>query len=61
MALKQISNSKKDSDTKRCPKCGEEAIIIDGRFVRWLNCPSCKYKKLLQKEDTLNDVKVKEV
>lgn len=60
MALKQIAN-KKQSDMQRCPRCGEEAIIIDGRFVRWLNCPNCKFKKLLQKEDTSMDVKVKEV
>jgi ssDNA-binding Zn-finger/Zn-ribbon topoisomerase 1 len=61
MALKQIASSKKDSDTKKCPKCGGDAIIIDGRIVRWLNCPSCKFKKLIQKDDTTNDVKVREV
>jgi hypothetical protein len=61
MALKQISSSNKESDTERCPRCGEQAIIIDARFVRWLNCPSCKFKKLIEKRDTTTDVKVKEV
>jgi len=60
MALKQIEN-KKQSDTTRCPRCGGEAIIIDGRFVRWLNCPKCKFKKLLEKEDTTTNVKVRDV
>jgi ssDNA-binding Zn-finger/Zn-ribbon topoisomerase 1 len=57
MALKQIE-PKKQSDMKRCPRCGGEAIIIDGRFVRWLNCPNCKFKKLLEKEDETTNVKV---
>jgi ssDNA-binding Zn-finger/Zn-ribbon topoisomerase 1 len=60
MALKQIKSSK-ESDMKRCPRCGEDAIIIDGRFVRWLNCPHCKFKKLLEKEDTTTDVKVRDL
>jgi ssDNA-binding Zn-finger/Zn-ribbon topoisomerase 1 len=59
MALKQIE--KKESDMKKCPRCGQDAIIIDGRFVRWLNCPSCKFKKLIEKEDTTTNVNVKEV
>ena len=59
MALKQID--KKSSDTKKCPRCGGEAIIIDGRFVRWLNCPSCKFKKLIAKEDQTTNVKISEV
>jgi ssDNA-binding Zn-finger/Zn-ribbon topoisomerase 1 len=61
MALKQIKSSKKETDMKRCPKCGEEAIIIDGRFVRWLNCPNCKFKKLLEKEDETTNIKVKDL
>jgi ssDNA-binding Zn-finger/Zn-ribbon topoisomerase 1 len=60
MALKQIEN-KKQSDTTRCPRCGEEAILIDGRIVRWLNCPNCKFKKLLEKEDTTTNVKVRDL
>lgn len=57
MALKQISPPP-ESDRKRCPRCGGEAIIIDGRFVRWLNCPNCKFKKLLEKEDEVTKVKI---
>jgi len=57
MALKQISPPP-ESDRTRCPRCGEEAIIIDGRFVRWLTCPKCKFKKLLEKEDETTKVKV---
>ena len=50
MATKQIV-PKGDEEKITCPKCGEKALIIEGRFIRWLTCPSCKYKKLLQKED----------
>ncbi len=55
MAMKQIDSSEK-SDTVSCPRCGEEAIIIDGRFVKWLTCPKCKFKKLMAKKD--NDIRV---
>ncbi len=49
MAIKQISS---EGDKKiRCPRCGEEALIIEGRFVRWLTCPKCKFKKLMRKEE----------
>jgi predicted RNA-binding Zn-ribbon protein involved in translation (DUF1610 family) len=50
MALKQIEPKGK-SDMVPCPRCGEEAIVIDGRFVKWLTCPKCKFKKLMEKED----------
>jgi hypothetical protein len=50
MALKQLEPPK-ESDRVKCPRCGEEAIIIDGRFVRWLTCPKCKFKKLMEKKD----------
>ena len=50
MALRQISPPEK-SDRVPCPRCGEEAIIIDGKTVRWLTCPKCKFKKLMEKED----------
>ena len=50
MAIKQLEPPKKD-DRVFCPRCGEEAIIIDGRFVKWLTCPKCKFKKLMEKED----------
>jgi len=57
MALKQISPPT-EGDRTRCPRCGEEAIFIDGRFVRWLTCPKCKFKKLLEKKDETTQVKV---
>lgn len=50
MAIKQLEPSKKD-DRVFCPRCGEEAIIIDGKIVKWLTCPKCKFKKLMEKED----------
>ncbi|NIM47013.1 MAG: hypothetical protein GTN40_02530 [Candidatus Aenigmarchaeota archaeon] len=50
MALKQIEPPK-ESDRVPCPRCGEDAIIIDGRFVTWLTCPKCKFKKLMEKKD----------
>jgi ribosomal protein S27AE len=50
MALKQLGPSDKN-DRTFCPRCGEEAIIIDGRTVKWLTCPKCKFKKLMEKED----------
>ena len=57
MALKQITPPKEE-DKLVCPRCGEEALIIDGRFIRWLTCPSCKFKKLIKKEDEKTKVKV---
>ena len=50
MALKQLEPPE-ESDRVKCPRCGEEAIIIDGRFVIWLTCPKCKFKKLMEKKD----------
>jgi hypothetical protein len=50
MALKQVEPARK-SDTVNCPRCGAEAIIIDGMTVQWLNCPKCKFKKLMEKQD----------
>jgi ssDNA-binding Zn-finger/Zn-ribbon topoisomerase 1 len=58
MALKQLESK---SDMQRCPRCGRDAVVIDGRFVRWLNCPGCKFKKLLEKEDTTTNVRVRDV
>jgi Zn finger protein HypA/HybF involved in hydrogenase expression len=49
MAIKQISSV--EDDKMRCPRCGEEALVIEGKFVRWLTCPKCKFKKLMRKED----------
>ena len=50
MAVKQLGPPK-ESDRTNCPRCGGEAIIIDGRTVQWLTCPNCKFKKLMEKED----------
>ncbi len=33
-----------------CPKCGKDLVIIEGMFVKWLNCPNCKFKKLVKNE-----------
>ena len=50
MAIKQISPPPEEGRPK-CPRCGEEALFIEGRFVRWLTCPKCKFKKLMEKEE----------
>jgi DNA-directed RNA polymerase subunit RPC12/RpoP len=57
MAVKQMT-PKGDEDKVTCPKCGEKALIIDGRFIKWLTCPSCKYKKLIKKEDEAKKVRI---
>jgi len=51
MALKQINPP--SNDIKRCPRCGGEAVIIDGRIIKWFNCTKCKFKKVMEnkKED----------
>jgi len=60
MALKQIN----PEPTKKnpCPRCGQEALIIEGKFVRWLTCinPKCRFKKLMEKEDNIKVVSLKE-
>lgn len=48
MALKQIQN--KSDDIVRCPRCGGEAVIIDGRIIKWLTCTKCKFKKVLEQK-----------
>ncbi len=59
MALKQITSKEdKSEDRVPCPRCGEKALIIEGRFIRWLTCPSCKFKKLIEKEDENTKVKI---
>ena len=50
MAVKQIDPVRK-RDAMNCPRCGSQAIIIDGQTVQWLNCPKCKFKKLMEKHD----------
>lgn len=57
MAVKQMAQ-KGDEDKVTCPKCGEKALIIDGRFIKWLTCPNCKYKKLLEKQDEAKKVRI---
>ena len=48
MAIRQIDQ--KSKDRTNCPRCGSEAIFIDARTVRWLTCPKCKFKKLMERE-----------
>ncbi len=48
MALKQIEN--KSKDIEKCPRCGEDAVIIDGRIIKWLTCTKCKFKKVLEQK-----------
>ena len=57
MAVKQMKGKGEDEKIN-CPKCGQEALIIDGRFIKWLTCPSCKYKKLIQKEEETQKVRI---
>lgn len=51
MALKQIEPEKQSKDRIRCPQCGEQALIIDSKLVRWITCPKCKFKKLVRQKD----------
>ena len=57
MAIKQMEDS--NTDRVFCPRCGQEAVIIDGKTVKWLNCinQKCKFKKLMEKRD--DTIKVK--
>ena len=48
MALKQIERTSKD--IMSCPRCGGEAVIIDGKIVKWLTCTKCKFKKVLEQK-----------
>lgn len=49
MAVKQMKEESKDRTN--CPRCGAEAVFIDAKIVKWLTCPSCKFKKLMKKEE----------
>ena len=51
MATTHLSRPKK-SAKPLCPKCGQDLLIIDGSFVRWLTCPHCKYKTLEEKKQS---------
>lgn len=57
MAVKQLDN-REDENVISCPKCGERALLINARFIRWLTCPSCKFRKLIEKEDENTKVKI---
>ena len=51
MATTHMRTPKKAQAKPVCPKCGQDLLIIDGSFVRWLTCPHCKYRNLEQKND----------
>lgn len=50
MAWKSVVE--KEEHARICPKCRQNLITIDGKFIKWLTCinPACKFKKLLEKE-----------
>ena len=54
VALKQMREKSKDRTT--CPRCGAEALLIQATTVKWLTCPYCKFKKLMEAEK--EDIKV---
>ena len=54
MAIKQIEP--RSDDRMNCPRCGGEAIIIEGKIIKWLTCTKCKFKKVL--EQNKQDIKL---
>ena len=48
MATTQIKVQAAKEEYSRCPRCNDKVLIINGTFIRWLTCPKCKYKKLLE-------------
>ncbi len=50
MALKQLDKNQ-SKDIMKCPRCGGEAVVIDGRIIKWLTCTKCKFKKVLEKKE----------
>ena len=50
MALKQVED-KSSKDRTTCPRCGSEAWFIEGKTIKWLICPRCKFKKLMEQEE----------
>jgi len=60
MALKQISPA--PSKKNQCPRCGQEALIIEGKTVKWFTCinPKCRFKKLMENEENIKVVPLKE-
>ncbi|MFZ3077477.1 MAG: hypothetical protein WA139_03420 [Candidatus Aenigmatarchaeota archaeon] len=45
MALKNVSEG------EPCPRCGKDLVVIESSLVKWLNCPSCRFKKLVPIKD----------
>lgn len=49
MAMKQVGNKE---DTKICPRCGAaELLYIEGSLTKWVTCPKCRFKKLMEKDE----------
>ena len=48
MATTQIKVQTAKDEPTRCPRCNDKILIINGTFIRWMTCPKCKYKKLLE-------------
>lgn len=53
MAVKQVQKSE-----SICPKCNKELLIKEGKIIKWLSCPDCKFKKLTGKSEKERGVKV---
>jgi len=49
MALRDINDRTRGEPT--CPRCGQRMLVIDGNFIKWLTCTSCKYRKLEEKPE----------
>ena len=48
MALKNLP--KRIDDMNKCPRCGGDAVIIDGKIIKWFTCTNCKFKKVLEQK-----------
>jgi len=53
--LKDADQTNLNSQNK-CPRCSNKLLTIDGSFIKWLTCPKCKYKKLVEKKS--NGIKI---
>jgi len=42
---------KNESCGEPCPRCGKDLVVIESKLVKWLNCPSCKFKKVVPIKD----------
>ncbi len=38
---------KNTGEGEPCPRCGKDLVVIESTLVKWLNCPACKFKKLV--------------